>query len=71
MLYRVEVAGRTFESADPRALIRLAVQVRIADKTKHSNGLRNAELSKTLKNQISPTVRVRFGLSTGFSKNGE
>jgi len=27
MLYRVEVAGRIFQGTDPRALIRLAVQV--------------------------------------------
>ncbi len=30
MLYRVEVAGRIFQGTDPRALIRLAVQVRKA-----------------------------------------
>ena len=45
MLYRVEVAGRTFESADPRALIRLAVQVRIADKAKTSNGLQQCTIN--------------------------
>ncbi len=28
MLYRVEVAGRIFQGTDPRALVRLAVQVR-------------------------------------------
>jgi len=45
MLYRVEVAGRIFESADPRALIRLAVQVRIADKSKNENGLEHCTIN--------------------------
>jgi len=30
MVYRVEVAGRIFQGTDPRALIRLAVEVRKA-----------------------------------------
>jgi hypothetical protein len=31
MVYRVEIAGRVFQGTDPKALVRLAVQVRRGD----------------------------------------
>jgi hypothetical protein len=45
MLYRVEVAGRIFESVDPRTLVRLAVQVTVAAKLKRRNDLNPCTIS--------------------------